>query len=226
MSEPTPPLEQLVGALRRGDVAAVRALATAAPALAAARVDGVGVPLLAAYHGQLPLAAELVALRGGTADLHEAAALGLTRALCAHLEAGRAGLDAPAPDGHRALGLAAFFGQEEAVALLLEAGADPRLASENAMRVTPLHAAVSRGSAAIVTRLLAAGAAVDARQQGGFTALHAAAKAGREDLVRALLAAGADRQARTGDGRSPADLARLGGHVALASLLDGTGGGA
>lgn len=57
---------------------------------------------------------------------------------------------------------------------------------------TELIKAVKAGDAAAVQRLLAAGAAVDSRDETGATLLMLAAYAGDQELVGALLAGGAD----------------------------------
>ena len=67
--------------------------------------------------------------------------------------------------------------------------------------------------------LVAAGADVDAQQQGGYTALHAAALHGLDDMAALLLTAGADPAVTTDDGERAVDLARRGGHDALATVL-------
>jgi uncharacterized protein len=60
---------------------------------------------------------------------------------------------------------------------------------------TGLHAAAARGEAAEIARLIAAGAAREARDAQGRTALHVAAFAGQREAVRALVAGGADPNA-------------------------------
>ena len=67
-------------------------------------------------------------------------------------------------------------------------GADARDEARNPMHVTPLHSAVSARCTPVVRLLLAAGAAVDARQQGGWTALMGAASQGDDEIVALLLA--------------------------------------
>lgn len=60
---------------------------------------------------------------------------------------------------------------------------------------TGLFAAAARGDAGRIESLVAAGAAVDARDGRGRTPLHVAAFAGHHDAMRALVAAGADPDA-------------------------------
>ena len=163
-------------------------------------------PLLAlVYRGDRDGALALAA--GRTLDLFEAAALGDAARVRAILDADAAAARAHAPDGFSALGLAAFFGQPACARLLIDAGAPVDEPAANAMRVTPLHSAAAAGQVEIARWLLERGAAVDARQRGGYTALHAAAQNGDLPLVELLLAHGAARALRTADGKSAADFA-------------------
>jgi ankyrin repeat protein len=117
------------------------------------------------------------------------------------------------------LGLAAFFGHEDAVALLLERGAEASSASRNPMRVTALHAATAARSLPIVRRLLAAGIDVNAAQQQDYTALHEAVMSNQPALVELLLANGADPGARAADGKTPLSMARDSGSPELVALF-------
>jgi ankyrin repeat protein len=128
-------------------------------------------------------------------------------------------VDAYSADGFFPLGLAAFFGHEDAVRLLLARGANPNLSARNAMRVAAIHAASAAGSLPIARALVEAGADVNAVQQAGFTPLHAAAMSGRLDLVKLLLDHGADPSAKADDGRTALVMAREAKHQALVDLL-------
>lgn len=164
-------------------------------------------PILArVYRGDLDGARALAAER--PLDLFEAAALGDAARVAALLAEDPALVRTHAPDGFSALGLAAFFGQPACARLLIDAGAPVDEPAANAMRVTPLHSAAAAGQHEIARWLVERGAAVDARQHGGFTALHAAARNGNVALVELLLAHGADRELRSDDGQSAADFAR------------------
>jgi hypothetical protein len=102
-------------------------------------------------------------------DIWTAAAFGDLEALRAHVEAG-ASLDAAEPlYGHSPLGWAALAGQEEAVRVLLDAGADPaaRYLDDN----TALHSAAFLGRAKVAALLLEAGADAGARNTHGETPL-------------------------------------------------------
>ena len=157
--------------------------------------------------------------RGHALDAFAAAALGLADQLRQRLAGDPSLATARTADGFTALHLAAFFGTPAAVAVLLEAGADPASVAANPMRVTPLHSALAGGGAEHAALLLEAGAPVDARQAGGFTALHAAARHGDARLVGLLLDHGADPSVRDDEGRSAADHAAETGHADLAAHL-------
>jgi ankyrin repeat protein len=214
-----PATEDLVGAIKAGDAARVRALVGADPALAAARdAGGVSMVLLALYHRRREVA-EALRAAAPPLDVFDAAALGDAARLRALLAADPAAANAWAADGFFPLGLACFFGQVEAARLLLEAGADVQAAARNAMRVTGLHAAAAARSVEIARMLLQRGADANARQQAGYTALHAAAQHGDGELVELLLAHGGDPALRSEDGRDAAAHAREGGHAELAARL-------
>ena len=197
----------MLEAASTGDSAAVDRLLEADPALAAARgADGVSAILQARYHGHAWLA-ERLADSVVELDLFEAAALGRAGRVGEMVQADPETVRSTAADGFTALHLAAFFGQLEATAVLLEHGAAPDVVAANASRVRPLHSAAAGGHAAIVGLLLERGADPDARQQGGYVPLHAAAALGDVVSVRLLLDHGADRALRTDDGRLAVDLA-------------------
>jgi uncharacterized protein len=164
---------------------------------------------------------EAVRLADAAAGLSiwEAAALGREADLRRLLERDAALANAWAPDGHTPLGLAAFFAGTGTVRLLLEHGADVAAAARNGMQVQPLHAAIASGHADTSRLLLERGAAVNARQQAGYTPLMGAAAAGRRDLVDLLIGRGADPSLTSDDGKTAADLARERGHGELAGYL-------
>jgi ankyrin repeat protein len=212
-------LEALTDAVQKGHAEAVDALLRADPSLVHAhRPDGSSLVLFAVYCGHADLV-NVFRDHGRSLDLFEATAAGDGPAVRAFLATDPAAAKAISPDGFPVLGLAVFFGHANLAELFLTAGADPNVASTNAMHVTPLHAAASRGDAAMVEKLLEKGADPDARQQSGWTALHGAASQGNVEIVRMLRAGGADASARTDDGKTAADLAGEGGHAALVESL-------
>ncbi|XP_041989095.1 poly [ADP-ribose] polymerase tankyrase [Aricia agestis] len=68
---------------------------------------------------------------------------------------------------------------------------------------TPLHFAAGYGRREVVEILIAGGAALQARDEGGLQPLHNACSFGHADVVRALLAAGAPPAARDNWGYTP-----------------------
>ncbi len=184
----------------------------------ARRPDGSSFVLFAIYSGHARLV-NVFREHGRSLDLFEATAAGDAPAVRAFLSADPAAARAVSPDGFPVLGLAVFFGHTSLADLLLASGADPNAASTNAMKVSPLHAATSRGDVAMVKKLLEKGAAPDTRQQSGWTSLHSAASLGNTEIVRLLRARGADVSARTDDGKTAADLAGERGHSVLAEAL-------
>jgi uncharacterized protein len=210
---------RMLEAVAAGDVAEVERLVAADPGLASARgPDGISAILLARYRGHAWLA-ERLAEPAAELDQFEAAALGHVTRLRELLARDAAAAGSFAADGYTPLHLAAFFGQLEAAAVLLERGADPRAAAHNPSRVQPLHSAAAAGHAAIVGLLLERGADPDALQAGGYTPLHAAAANGDVVSTRLLLDHGAARDVCADDGREPVDLAREAGHDELLAAL-------
>lgn len=162
-------------------------------------------------------------------DIFQAVCAGDAMRVRALLDGNAALVNAVAPDGFSALGLASFFGHEAVVALLLARGADAAKASANAMKVMPLHSAAAARSVPIARVLIAAGAPLDARQgsgDAGFTPLMQAALDGQDELVELLLRHGANPDLRDDREMSAADHARAGGYEALAQRLDAAAGAA
>ena len=79
--------------------------------------------------------------------------------------------------------------------------------------------AVKSGCVDCVSVLLAAGAQVDAKDNGGKTALMEAASHVRVDCIRALLAAGAQVDAKDDGGWTAHSIAVGAGHAACARVL-------
>ena len=96
--------------------------------------------------------------------------------------------------GNTPLIIATRNGNAPVVAVLLKAGADPKMATSTG--TTPLMLASASGSVDAVKALLAAGAEVDAKETSmQQTALMFAAANTRVDVMRALIAAGANVKA-------------------------------
>jgi hypothetical protein len=103
-----------------------------------------------------------------------------------------------AQDGWSALHFACAQGRADMALLLLDAGAAPDAATDDAQR-TPLHWAARNGHADAVRLLLRRGAATAARDVDGCAPLHLAAAAKDDttiDVARLLLEVGADVEPR------------------------------
>ena len=210
--------EDLFAAIDAGDVDRVQATLDADPSLATARDhEGVSALLRARYRRDRALV-EAVKARVASLDSFEAATFGDLDRLAVlaadpDLTGRRSG------DGFTVLHLAAFFGQDEAVRLLLARGADPDARGTGWMTGTPLNAAASARHATVAALLLEAGADPDAVQRGGWTPLHSAAHNGDAQTVELLLAGGADPSAVDDDGRSVGDMAGENGDPATIGAI-------
>jgi ankyrin repeat protein len=96
----------------------------------------------------------------------------------------------------------------------------PRPGVDRAGR-TPLHYAAADAVVSEVTRLLAAGADPNARDDNGWSPLHVAAQADSVEIARALIGAGASIDARDSHGNTPLFRAvfSYGGDGAVIALL-------
>jgi uncharacterized protein len=209
--------------IRSGDTDTVRRLLQANPELGERHDSNDLTPVMfARYFGQDDVLRVLLQ-EGVQLSFHEAAAIGNLQRISLLLLNQPELLNSFSPDGFTALQLACYFNEPEVVELLLERGADVSEVSVNQMRLQALHSAAAAGDQSgavqICEQLLSAGADVNARQHGGYTALHSAAQNGNEALARLLIGSGADRQAVTEQGKSAADFAREAGHHGLGALL-------
>ena len=218
----------LFQSIEKGDLGAAEALLAADPLLADGRLEnGVSLLLMAVYYGQAAIAGAIRAQRESL-DIWEAAALGEVDALSALLTAEPELLNAVAPDGFYPLGLAGYFGQQEAFRWLLAQGADRNQVAENGMRVRPVHTIAAQRdpqlALALMTDLLTYGAAVNVSQHGGWTPLHQAADHGNLALVQLLLAHGADPAAQSEAGQTPIEMAAAKEFSAVVELLNSHAG--
>lgn len=215
-------VSELVDAIRSDDLAEVERLVAAEPKLAASPAeDGLTAVMLARYWGRQAVLDALLVARGDSLHIFEAALVARTDLVLAHLLRDPGLARAWSPDGFTALHYPAFFGGLETATMLVDAGADVDAVSRNGMAVRPLHSAAAGRHLEICRLLVERGADVEATQRESYTPLLEAAQNGDEALFDLLLAAGADPAARLDDGRSAGDLARAGGHLALAKRLDG-----
>jgi hypothetical protein len=115
-----------------------------------------------------------------------------------------------------ALHHATAAGEEKAVALLLDHGADPNAPS--ALNITPLHLAAMAGKTEVAGLLTRRGARVNSRTIQGMTPLHLAAD---DRMVNCLVDAGADINSRSEEGLTPLQTAM---ELASVESLEQVGG--
>ncbi|MGH8616540.1 MAG: ankyrin repeat domain-containing protein [Burkholderiales bacterium] len=106
--------------------------------------------------------------------------------------------------------------------LQTELGREPGLATvRNAQGETLLMVASANGHWRVASLLLLKNKAdPDAATRDGNTALHRAAAGGHSDAVSLLIALGASTQVKNSAGRTPGEVARAGGHEAVAHALE------
>ena len=212
--------DEFFEAARTGNLDSLRRLAAADPALIAARRATGETPLMTALYSKQQAAAEWLVAAGAPLDIFAAAAVGQMDTLERLLHGSTAGPNAYSHDGWTPLHLAAFFGQRAAVERLLAAGADLNAVSRNALRNTPLHAAVAGGHVEVSLLLINAAADVNVADAGGYTPFHIAAEAGYVPVARALFERGADAHAVDVEDRTPLSRAAAKGHTEIVDLIN------
>jgi ankyrin repeat protein len=212
--------DELFEAARTGNLETLRRLTSADPALIATRRASGETPLMTALYNKQQAAAEWLVAAEAPLDIFAAAAVGRTDTLERLLQPPAEGLNAYSYDGWTPLHLAAFFGQRAAVERLLAAGADINAVSRNALRNTPLHAAVAGGHVEVSLLLINAAADVNVADAGGHTPFHIAAEAGYVPVARALFERGADAHAVDAEDRTPLSRAAAKGHTDIVDLIN------
>ncbi|HWA81971.1 MAG TPA: ankyrin repeat domain-containing protein [Fimbriimonadaceae bacterium] len=201
-------------AVSDGDRAAVAEALAANPSLANERSpDGASAIQRAVYYGCSELVEDILAA-GAEVDLATACTIG--KSLPPDFDPNEL-----SADGFRPIALAAAFGHNGIVRILLAKGADPNLPSTALGAVPPLQSAVFGRNLEAVRLFVEAGAEVDAKQQGGFTALMGASQNGDAEMVRYLLASGANPHLLDNGNKSAADWAA---NEEVRATLTGTAG--
>ena len=113
----------------------------------------------------------------------------------------------------RPLHLAASFGHQSVIEVLLEYGSEIDARTQHGQH-TALHLAARHGHEPALQALLAAGADFEAINKEGFTALHLAAQYGHESMAQLLLNIGFHLNART-----HLEKAAASGHLSVVELL-------
>ncbi|XP_074548181.1 ankyrin repeat and SOCS box protein 2-like [Halichoeres trimaculatus] len=158
-------VDPVVSAIRRGDVKAIKDLATSAPHCL----------LRESKDGWIPL--------------HDAALCLQTECLRTLLKAHPGSVDKRTLQEQTALLLAVSCEHLSCVQCLLEAGADPDISSKN--KETPLYKACELENVDMVSLLLSYGAMVNQRCGQGWTALHEAVSRNNTEICEILIRAGA-----------------------------------
>ncbi|MBM3401806.1 MAG: hypothetical protein FJY21_05725 [Bacteroidetes bacterium] len=202
-----------------GNAIELHALLNADPKLASQKTSQQISPLMLCCYYKKPELADIILKHVSEISIFEAAALGKSDYL------NNALLDNPglvhefSEDGFTPLSLAAYFGREDAIRILLLNGSDPNIPSKNGFSVYPIHSAVASDYTMIAKMLLESGADVNVAQKSGITPLHSAAHNGNIELLIVLLEAGAIVNAKMEDGKTPADKAFEKGFVEIAKIL-------
>lgn len=197
--------------IKQGNIDEVKNLADDNKDLLNARNErDVSAVLWAMYMGQKEIA-EMLFEKGAELNIYEAAALNKAEVVKEHLEKDKSALEKFSSDGFTPLGLASFFGSLDVMRLLLENGASPDLASNNRMKVAPIHSAVAhrdhKRAFEMTSELVKHDVKVNVAQEGGWTPLHQAAVHGQTDILELLLKNGADTNAVSEDGKTPLQMA-------------------
>ena len=138
----------------------------------------------------------------------------------------------PGPDGFVPLALALADGYYEAAKTLLEAGANPNVASGDES-LTPLMIAASKTQAAegerfvpgstrpidLAKELIERKADVNAKSSTGMTALMIAAAHNNPPMIGLLIESGADPDAKNNQGQTAADVAGINGNLEAAQAI-------
>ena len=180
--------------------------------------QGVSFLLLSAYYQNEPLLNYFLDHKPSL-SIFEAAATGNLNRVKSLIENKTSEIDAYSPDGFTSLGLACYFGYEVVAEYLVKNGANVNLASNNGMKVAPLHSAVANKNVRIAHLLLEKGADVNAKQTLGVTPLHSAAHRGDEEMVRLLIKFKADLNAEMENGKKPLDIAKNDQNEVVIALL-------
>jgi ankyrin repeat protein len=212
--------EEVIDAAKNGDESRLTQIVASNPELASARAGSGETPVMAALYRGHHAVVDLLVAAGARLDIFAAAALGDMPSLEAAIAADPAAVNTFAYDGWTPLHLAAFFGRKPAAERLLAAGAGLSTFSRNALRNTPLHAAVAGGHVDVSLLLIEAGADVNVADAGGHTPFHIAAEGGYVPVARALFARGADAHAVDAEDRTPLARAVARGHAEIIDLIN------
>ncbi|MFD2744070.1 MULTISPECIES: ankyrin repeat domain-containing protein [Sphingobacterium] len=152
-------------------------------------------------------------------NIHEVCALGYTEQLELMISQKPNIVHEISSNGFTPLGIAAHFGHESVVRMLLRHHADPNVPSQNGFNVFPIHAALATNDTVNAKLLIEAGADVNVIQQGGLSPLHLATQHGNIEIIILLLEHGVDVGVRSEQGLTAADIAFDRGFKELGQIL-------
>jgi uncharacterized protein len=197
--------QEFLDAIRKGNSERVGELLKQQPTLVKASTKNGTTPiLLAVYADHLDIAESLLAA-GIEPNIFEAAATGQIQRVRELLKKDRTLAKAYSPDGWTALHL--NWGHLDIVELLLDNGADINAVSKNKFVATPLQGAAVGKRIELARLLIARGAKVSPRGEGGDSPLHECAGNGAIEIARLLLDHGADINAKNDEGKTPLAIA-------------------
>jgi ankyrin repeat protein len=212
---------RLETAVNEDDPKTIQQITAAKPELVNALGEN-GLPLLMnAIYQRKTAVIEALQAAGAEPDIFAAAALGDLARLQTLAERWSGYLNIYARDGFTPLQLACYFNQEAAALWLIEQGADVNAVAKNKMRIAPIHATATHGNLAILRALLEKGAAVNAEQEGGYTAVHQAAHRNNVPVAQLLLTFEADPHQPDIKGQTALQLAKVEGNDEVAAVLGG-----
>ena len=197
--------QEFLDAIKKGNSSRVGELLKQDPALIKARTKNGTTPVLLAVYARHPEIAESLLATGIEPNIFEAAATGRVGRVRELLEKNPELVKAYSPDGWTALHL--NFGNLEIVKLLLDSGADINAVSKNGFSATPLQGAAAFNKIDLARLLIARGANVNCRGEGGGSPLHEAAGSGQIEFAKLLLDHGANVNAKDDNGKTPLTIA-------------------
>ncbi|MBI1331569.1 MAG: ankyrin repeat domain-containing protein [Armatimonadetes bacterium] len=206
----------LIELIQQGQPEAAFALLEQNPELAdEVGADGVSAAMLALYYGMRDLA-DQISSQKSSLSIFEAAAFGRIVALEKGLT--DANKESFSSDGFQPLHLAAFFGRQEALKVLLASRVKLDTLSDNGLGVAPLHSALANGHESIARELVYEGADVNLASKSDWTPLHYAAHLGNKPLALFLKEHGAIPRPGP-EGKTPKDVALEKGFSEVAEVL-------
>ncbi|TDQ08333.1 ankyrin repeat domain-containing protein [Pedobacter metabolipauper] len=211
--------QQLENLIAENNTQEIIDLLNSNPQLARAATSHGTSPLLLACYYKKPEIAQIIAKFIDDITLFEACALGSSEIVQQQILKDPESIHTFSNDGFTPLGLAAYFGHEHIVELLIANGGEVNNPTNNGFNVFPIHSAVAARNFNITKMLIDAGAEVNVKQQAGFTPLHGAAQYGDIEIIILLLEHNANLHERMEGGKLPADIAREKGFLEIAEIL-------